>query len=85
MIARAVFVTSRAAIHQNDEPDMEDERIKSPFGSSFRTFDGTDYSNIATIDVKKNIFDMCTDMSDLYIAVVEVSRRQKVHQCVIRR
>ena len=64
------------AIHQNDEPDMEDERIKSPFGSSFRTFDGTDYSNIATIDVKKNIFDMCTDMSDLYIAVVEVSRRR---------
>ena len=90
MIARAVFVTSRAAIHQNDEPDMEDERIKSPFGSSFRTFDGTDYSNIATIDVKKNIFDMCTDMSDLYIAVVEVSRRRRrvrlaAHLCVISR
>ena len=38
-----------AAIHQFDDDDqMDEETIKSPFGSSFRTFDSTDYSNIGT-------------------------------------
>ena len=60
------------AIQQmDDETDLEEETIKSPFGSAFRTFDGTDYSAIATIDVKKNIFDLCSDASDCYLAVVE--------------
>ena len=59
---------------------MDEERIKSPFGSSFRTFDGADYSNIATIDVKKNIFDLCTDASDLHIAVVEVRNLKQILQ-----
>ena len=27
---------------------------------------------LATIDVKKNIFDLCTDLSDCYLAVIEV-------------
>lgn len=31
----------------------------------------------ATIDIKKNIFDLCTDSSDCYLAVVEV--RNKIH------
>jgi len=64
------------AIPQLEEDDTLDESSvkKSPFGSSFRTFDGTDYSNIATIDVKKNIFDLCTDSSDCYLAVVEDQR-----------
>ncbi len=36
-----------AAIHQFDEDEnIGEETIKSPFGSSFRTFDITDYSNI---------------------------------------
>ena len=36
------------AIPQLEEDDTLDESSvkKSPFGSSFRTFDGTDYSNI---------------------------------------
>jgi HIV-1 Vpr-binding protein len=60
------------AIHQmDDDTDMDDDTIKSPFGSAFRTFDATDYSQIATIDVKKNIFDLCADKSDCYLAVVE--------------
>ena len=29
-----------------DEDQLEEEEMKSPFGSSFRTFDATDYSNI---------------------------------------
>ena len=28
----------------------------------------------ATVDVKKNIFDLCTDSSDLYLAVIEQQR-----------
>ena len=62
------------AISQYDDEDDEDgqKTKKSPFGSSFRTFDGTDYSNIATVDVKKSIFGLCTDSSDCYLAVIEV-------------
>ncbi|CAH1785027.1 unnamed protein product [Owenia fusiformis] len=66
------------AIHQlEDDDDREEEKIKSPYGSTFRTFDANDYSNIATIDVKKNIFDMCTDVSDCYLAVIENSKNEE--------
>ena len=65
-----------AILQFEDEEELEEKQIKSPFGSSFRTFDGTDYSNIATIDVKKSIFGMCTDSSDCYLAVIEVSNEQ---------
>ncbi|VDO95833.1 unnamed protein product [Soboliphyme baturini] len=57
-----------------DFEDMEDSErpgVKSPFGSSFRTFDAADYSLIATIDIKKNIFDLCTNKSDNYVAIIE--------------
>lgn len=50
------------------EDDDESSRL---FGSSFRTFDASDYSSIATIDIKKNIFDLKTDQSDYYLAIVE--------------
>ncbi|XP_066029981.1 DDB1- and CUL4-associated factor 1-like [Pocillopora verrucosa] len=42
-----------------------------PYETSFRTFDATDYQPIATIDVKKTIFDLCTDITDSFVAVIE--------------
>uniref|UniRef100_A0A8C9V9S3 DDB1- and CUL4-associated factor 1 n=1 Tax=Scleropages formosus TaxID=113540 RepID=A0A8C9V9S3_SCLFO len=60
-----------AMLQANEEDDMMEQQMKSPFGSSFRTFDATDYKPIATIDVKRNIFDLCTDTKDCYLAVIE--------------
>ncbi|XP_018620386.2 DDB1- and CUL4-associated factor 1-like isoform X1 [Scleropages formosus] len=60
-----------AMLQADDEEDMMEQQLKSPFGSSFRTFDATDYKPIATIDVKRNIFDLCTDTKDCYLAVIE--------------
>ncbi|XP_067026012.1 DDB1- and CUL4-associated factor 1-like isoform X1 [Acropora muricata] len=45
--------------------------LLGPYESSFRTFDATDYQPIATIDVKKTIFDLCTDVTDCFVAVIE--------------
>ncbi|XP_037535824.1 DDB1- and CUL4-associated factor 1 [Nematolebias whitei] len=60
-----------AMLQADDEVDVMDQQMKSPFGSSFRTFDATDYEPIATVDVKRNIFDLCTDTKDCYLAVIE--------------
>ncbi|XP_022597901.1 DDB1- and CUL4-associated factor 1-like isoform X2 [Seriola dumerili] len=60
-----------AMLQADDEVDAMDQQMKSPFGSSFRTFDATDYKPIATVDVKRNIFDLCTDNKDCYLAVIE--------------
>uniref|UniRef100_A0A3Q3BBL1 DDB1- and CUL4-associated factor 1 n=1 Tax=Kryptolebias marmoratus TaxID=37003 RepID=A0A3Q3BBL1_KRYMA len=60
-----------AMLQADDEDDVMDQQMKSPFGSSFRTFDATDYEPIATVDVKRNIFDLCTDTKDCYLAVIE--------------
>ncbi|XP_041804490.1 DDB1- and CUL4-associated factor 1-like isoform X2 [Chelmon rostratus] len=60
-----------AMLQADDEHDAMDQQMKSPFGSSFRTFDATDYKPIATVDVKRNIFDLCTDTKDCYLAVIE--------------
>ena len=38
-----VFIS---AIHQDEDDGLDDNQVRSPFGSSFRTFDGTDYSSI---------------------------------------
>ncbi|KAK2180243.1 hypothetical protein NP493_452g02036 [Ridgeia piscesae] len=57
--------------HMDDDAQSDDGKLKSPFGSAFRTFDSQDYSNIATVDVKRNIFDLCTDPTDCYLAVIE--------------
>lgn len=84
-------------LQADEEDDAMDQQMKSPFGSSFRTFDATDYKPIsrrdflcvvwmsvcfqnhssffllsATVDVKRNIFDLCTDTKDCYLAVIEV-------------
>ncbi|RWS31137.1 protein VPRBP-like isoform X3 [Leptotrombidium deliense] len=54
-----------------EEEISEDEESKSAYGSSFRTFDSYDYSNIATIDVKRSIFDLAVDPGNCFVAVVE--------------
>lgn len=33
-------------LQADDEDDVMDQQMKSPFGSSFRTFDATDYEPI---------------------------------------
>ncbi|XP_043978236.1 DDB1- and CUL4-associated factor 1-like isoform X3 [Gambusia affinis] len=60
-----------AMLQADDDHDVMDQQVTSPFGSSFRTFDATDYKPIATLDVKRNIFDLCTDTKDYYLAVIE--------------
>ncbi|KAK5623295.1 DDB1- and CUL4-associated factor 1 [Crenichthys baileyi] len=60
-----------AMLQADDEHDVMEQQVTSPFGSSFRTFDATDYKPIATLDVKRNIFDLCTDTKDYYLAVIE--------------
>ncbi|KAM9786000.1 DDB1- and CUL4-associated factor 1 [Neosynchiropus ocellatus] len=60
-----------AMLQADDEDEMMEMQMKRPFGSSFRTFNATDYKPIATIDVKRNIFDLCTDTKDCYLAVIE--------------
>lgn len=35
-----------AMLQADDEDDLMEERMKSPFGSSFRTFNATDYKPI---------------------------------------
>ncbi|CAB1336118.1 unnamed protein product, partial [Coregonus sp. 'balchen'] len=60
-----------AMLQADDEDDIMEMQTKTPFGSSFRTFNATDYKPIATIDVKRNIFDLCTDTKDCYLAVIE--------------
>ncbi|XP_029006472.1 DDB1- and CUL4-associated factor 1-like isoform X2 [Betta splendens] len=73
---RVVFNSSAtvlygAMLQADDEDEAMDEQMKSPFGSSFRTFDATDYKPIATVDVKRNILDLCTDSKDCYLALIE--------------
>ncbi|XP_055016136.1 DDB1- and CUL4-associated factor 1-like isoform X2 [Boleophthalmus pectinirostris] len=60
-----------AMLQADDDDDSVDQQMKSPFGSSFRTFDATDYKPITTVDVKRNIFDLCTDSKDCYLAIIE--------------
>lgn len=50
------------------EDDDDSTRL---FSSSFRTFHASDYTSIATIDIKRNIFDLKADNSNNYLAIVE--------------
>lgn len=45
--------------------------MEQEIDSSFKTVDGSDYSSIATIDVKRNIYDLAINRFDRQIAVVE--------------
>ena len=38
----------------------------------FSVFELVVFSFSATVDVKRNIFDLCTDTKDCYLAVIEV-------------
>ena len=38
------------------------------------------FSLSATIDVKKTIFDLCTDVTDSFVAVIEVSFQRSSQQ-----
>ncbi len=62
-------------MHQSSETEddlYDPPKVKNTLGSSFRTFDATDYSLISTVDIKKNIYDLCADNTDNYLAVIEV-------------
>uniref|UniRef100_A0A1B6HVS0 DDB1- and CUL4-associated factor 1 n=1 Tax=Homalodisca liturata TaxID=320908 RepID=A0A1B6HVS0_9HEMI len=50
------------------EQEMEEDTSHE---SSFKTLDASDYANIATIDVKKNIYDLAINRIDTQIAIVE--------------
>ena len=54
---------------------LEEESREEPmYDSSFRTLDAGDYSPIATIDVKRCIYGLCSNKYDTQIAVVENAR-----------
>lgn len=50
------------------EREIEDD---SQYENSFKTLDAYDYSSIATIDVKKSIYDLACNTRDTQIALVE--------------
>ena len=50
---------------------MEDE---TKYETSFRTFDAGDYSQIATIETKKSVLNLCSSLDDCHLAVIEQVR-----------
>jgi len=61
------------------EQDFEDE---SKFETSFRTFECSDYSNIATVELKKSVLGLCPSWDDMSIAVVEQGSSDLVESVV---
>ncbi|KAH1001652.1 hypothetical protein HUJ04_005640 [Dendroctonus ponderosae] len=51
------------------EQEMDDG--DSSYDSSFKTVDSNDYTSIATIEVKKNIYDLAVNSYDTQIALIE--------------
>ena len=51
---------------------MEDE---TKYETSFRTFDAGDYSQIATIETKKSVLNLCSSLDDCHLAVIEQVRK----------
>lgn len=43
------FFLLLAMLQADDEDEIMEQQMKSPFGSSFRTFDATDYKPIGTV------------------------------------
>lgn len=50
------------------EPDNDEE---ATFESAFKTLDAYDYSSIATVEVKKNIYDLSLNRYDTILGIVE--------------
>ncbi|XP_063917957.1 protein mahjong isoform X3 [Zophobas morio] len=74
----AIFSPVNSAIYAiSMEQELDDG--DSTFDSSFKTVDAMDYSSIATIDVKKNIYDLAVNRFDTQIVIVE---NQGVYQSV---
>lgn len=46
MVIKSACVRFSAMLQADDEDDMMEMQMKSPFGSSFRTFNATDYKPI---------------------------------------
>ncbi|XP_076447473.1 DDB1- and CUL4-associated factor 1-like isoform X2 [Babylonia areolata] len=60
------------AIRVDDDLDNSEDNLRAHYSSTLRTFDATDYSSIGTLDLKtRNIFDLCTDRQDGFMAVIE--------------
>ncbi|XP_074598714.1 lisH and WD40 domain-containing protein mahjong isoform X2 [Brevipalpus obovatus] len=57
--------------------EEENSEIENPYYASFRTFDATDYSNIATVDCKRAVADLAIDPGDNFIAVVDVLYKEE--------
>ncbi|KAB0791614.1 hypothetical protein PPYR_03414 [Photinus pyralis] len=49
----------------------QEEDDDQTFETSFKTVDATDYSSIATFDVKRNVYDLAVNHFDTQIAIVE--------------
>ena len=58
------------------EQEMEDE---TKYETSFRTFDAGDYSQIATIETKKSVLNLCSSLDDCHLAVIEQVRTGFFH------
>ncbi|KAK6624133.1 hypothetical protein RUM44_010991 [Polyplax serrata] len=64
-----LFSTPESALYTYSFEQENDE--DTTFESSFKTLDSSDYSSIATIEVKKNVYHMACNKWDTQIAVVE--------------
>ena len=51
--------------------DDNDEELDTLYETSFKTFDASDYSLIATIETKKSVVQVCPSWDDCHLSVVE--------------
>lgn len=58
------------AISSEVDNNMDMDNYNS-YESSFKVLDSLDYSSIATVDVKRNIYDLCVNRYGTLIAIVE--------------
>jgi HIV-1 Vpr-binding protein len=64
-----VFTTAGDVIYGLQlEQEVDDE---TKFETSFKTFEASDYSSIATTETKKSVLGLCPSWDDLSLAVVE--------------